>query len=59
MIRVFQKLPDYKSILQDSYNYKLSGDFSADNLLIYDDNLNAMRFLAQESCKILLESGNF
>lgn len=48
MIQVFQKLPDSKSILQDSYKYKLSGDFSADNLLICDDNLNAMRFLAQE-----------
>lgn len=45
---MFQKLPDSKSILQDTYKYRLSGNFNADNLLIYDDNLNAMRFLAQE-----------
>ncbi|TLE08937.1 site-specific DNA-methyltransferase [Helicobacter bilis] len=48
MIEVFQKLPDSKSILQDTYKYRLSGNFNADNLLIYDDNLNAMRFLVQE-----------
>ena len=48
MIKVFQKLPDSKSILQDIYKYRLSGNFNADNLLIYDDNLNAMRFLSQE-----------
>jgi len=46
MIKVFQNY--HKSILQDIYKYRLSGNFNADNLLIYDDNLNAMRFLAQE-----------
>lgn len=48
MFEVFSKLPHKDKILNTPYTHKLHGNFSGENLLIFDDNLNAMRFLLQE-----------
>lgn len=48
MFEIFTKLPNKNEILKTPYTHKLCGDFDKDNLLIFDDNLNAMRFLLQE-----------
>lgn len=48
---MFQIFNDFKSpndFLQEPYKHALSGDFDKHNLLIFDDNLNAMQFLLQE-----------
>ncbi len=48
MFEIFKNLKDSKEILQTPYLHTLKGDFSKSNLLIFGDNLNAMRFLLQE-----------
>lgn len=48
MFEIFTDLKNFKNILQTPYKYRLEGKFKADNLLIFDDNLNAMQFLIQE-----------
>lgn len=48
MFQIFNKFKSPKEFLQESYKNALQGDFSKSNLLIFDDNLNAMQFLLQE-----------
>ena len=48
MFEIFNTLPNKNEILKTPYTHKLCGDFDKDNFLIFDDNLNTMRFLLQE-----------
>lgn len=48
MFQIFNDFKSPKEFLQESYKNALQGDFSKSNLLIFDDNLNAMQFLLQE-----------
>lgn len=48
ILKAFQNLRGQGEVLGAPYQYALDGDFKKDNLLIYDDNLNAMRYLIQE-----------
>lgn len=48
MLQIFSDFKSLKDFLQEPYKCALQGDFSAQNLLIFDDNLNAMQFLIQE-----------
>ncbi|MGX3097335.1 DNA methyltransferase [Helicobacter sp. 23-1046] len=47
MLEIFNSFKNAKDFLQEPFNHALQGDFSKENLLIFDDNLNAMRFLLQ------------
>ena len=47
MLEIFREFKSPKEFLQERYKNALQGDFSKENLLIFDDNLNAMRFLLQ------------
>ena len=47
MLEIFREFKSPKDFLQEPFNHALQGDFSKENLLIFDDNLNAMRFLLQ------------
>ena len=49
MFQIFNDFKSPKEFLQESYKNALQGDFSKSNLLIFDDNLNAMQFLLQEN----------
>lgn len=48
MFQIFNDFKSPKEFLQEPYKNALQGDFSKSNLLIFDDNLNAMQFLLQE-----------
>ena len=48
MFQIFNDFKSPKAFLQEPYKNALQGDFSKSNLLIFDDNLNAMQFLLQE-----------
>lgn len=48
MFQIFNDFKSPKEFLQEPYKNTLQGDFSKSNLLIFDDNLNAMQFLLQE-----------
>lgn len=48
MLQIFSDFKSPKDFLQEPYKCALQGDFSAQNLLIFDDNLNAMQFLIQK-----------
>lgn len=48
MLNVFKNIQNQNEILQKSFDYILQGDFTKSNLLIFDDNLNTMRFLSQK-----------
>lgn len=48
MFQIFNDFKRPKKFLQEPYKNALQGDFSKSNLLIFDDNLNAMQFLLQE-----------
>ena len=48
MFPIFNVFKSPKEFLQEPYKNALQGDFSKSNLLIFDDNLNAMQFLLQE-----------
>ena len=48
MFQIFNDFKSPKDFLQEPYKNALQGDFSKSNLLIFDDNLNAMQFLLQE-----------
>lgn len=48
MFQIFNDFKSPKEFLQEPYENALQGDFSKSNLLIFDDNLNAMQFLLQE-----------
>lgn len=48
MFQIFNDFKSPKEFLQEPYKNALQGDFSKPNLLIFDDNLNAMQFLLQE-----------
>lgn len=48
MLEMFKRFKNAKNFLQEPYQYALKGDFDSKNLLIFDDNLNAMQFLLQE-----------
>ena len=47
MFQIFTEFKSPKAFLQEPFNHALQGDFNKENLLIFDDNLNAMRFLLQ------------
>ncbi len=47
MLQIFKDFKSPKEFLQEPYTQALQGDFSKPNLLIFDDNLNAMKFLLQ------------
>lgn len=48
MFQIFNDFKSPKEFLQEPYKNTLQGDFDKHNLLIFDDNLNAMQFLLQE-----------
>lgn len=48
MLEFFKQFKSPQSFLQESYKYALKGKFDDKNVLIFDDNLNAMQFLLQE-----------
>ena len=48
MFQIFNDFKSPKEFSQEPYKNALQGDFSKSNLLIFDDNLNAMQFLLQE-----------
>lgn len=48
MFQIFNDFKSPKEFLQEPYKNALQWDFSKSNLLIFDDNLNAMQFLLQE-----------
>ena len=47
MLQIFTEFKSPKEFLQERYKNALQGEFDKENLLIFDDNLNAMRFLLQ------------
>ena len=55
MLQIFKDFKSPKEFLQEPYKYpldfKTQGEFDKENLLIFDDNLNAMRFLLQNAQK--------
>lgn len=55
MISVFQKLPRQDEVLKIPYWHTLQGKIKQENLLIFDDNLNAMRYLLQKTYRNKLD----
>ncbi|RDU61285.1 site-specific DNA-methyltransferase [Helicobacter didelphidarum] len=48
MFQIFSSLLNKQDILSQPYSYKLQGNYEKNNLLIFGENLNAMRYLLQE-----------
>ena len=51
MLEIFKSFKSLKDFLQEPFLCTLQGDFTKQNLLIFDDNLDAMKFLLQNTQK--------
>lgn len=51
MLEIFKSFKNPKDFLQEPFSHTLQGNFNKQNLLIFDDNVNAMKFLIQNTQK--------